>query len=67
MAKYKIMVDLIFGNGIDEETYIEEYSGIEYCTIEDAKEELKEARSKIPNLASSWIIKIDEDGDITVL
>lgn len=42
--RYVVMVMVTIGSGFDLETYPEEYSGIEWTNLENAKRELKDAR-----------------------
>ena len=47
--RYVVMVIVCTGCGLDLESYPEEYTGIEWCNLRNARQKLKEAQKIYPD------------------
>ena len=47
--RYVVMIIITTGSGMDFDTYSEEYTGVEYCSLKNAQRELKEAQRSYPD------------------
>lgn len=47
--RYVVMIVIYTGSGMDFDSYAEEYTGVEYCSLKNAQKELREAKRNYPD------------------
>lgn len=58
--QYVVMIVIYTGTGMDFDSYSEEYTGVEYCSLKNAQKELKEAQRSYQDayITTREVIKI---------